>query len=97
MRELRSGGNQKSLSVVSNFFIGGIDRSTAVQASINMEVIIVYNLKFVGPLEFMLVAPMPEQLKTPQCISMKPPESHIKSCQPKNWAKLFPYSLYRAL
>ncbi len=26
---------------------------------------------------------------------MKPPESHIKSCQPKNWAKYFPYSLYR--
>ncbi len=26
--------------------------------------IIVYDLKFVGPLEFELVAPMPEQLKT---------------------------------
>ena len=26
--------------------------------------IVVYDLKFVGPLEFELVAPMPEQLKT---------------------------------
>ena len=25
---------------------------------------VVYDLKFVGPLEFKLVAPMPEQLKT---------------------------------
>ncbi len=27
---------------------------------------------------------------------MKSPECHIKICQPKNWAKFFPYSLYRA-
>ena len=26
---------------------------------------------------------------------MKPPENHIKSCQLKNWANFFPYSLYR--
>ena len=33
--------------------------------------IVVYDLKFVGPLEFELVAPMPEQLKTkPPCISL---------------------------
>ncbi len=27
---------------------------------------------------------------------MKSPESHIKICQPKNWAKFFPYSFYKA-
>ncbi len=30
----------------------------------NSEQSLVYDLKFVGPLEFELVAPMPEQLKT---------------------------------
>ncbi len=33
---------------------------------------IVYDLEFVGPLEFKLVAPMLEQLKPLQCISIKP-------------------------
>ncbi len=39
---------------------------------------IVYDLKFVGPLEFELVAPMPEQLKTTTMHFYVPPDTSGK-------------------
>ncbi len=45
---------------------------------------IIYDLKFVGPLEFELVAPMQEELKTTTMHFYKAITKHIKSCQPKN-------------
>ena len=54
---------------------------------------IVYDLKFVGPLEFELVAPMPEQLKTTtmppdtsgKCIVVVPVCSGMGATKLKFW------------
>ena len=57
--------------------------------------ILVYDLKFVGPLEFELVAPMPEQLKTTTMQIYETPRKPYQKLPAKNLAKIFPYSLYR--
>ncbi len=43
---------------------------------------LVYNLKFVGPLEFEMVAPMPEQLKTTAMEFLLIGNYFAKLCEP---------------
>ncbi len=69
MKILISMFRRKSLQIGYTFFYSEIYQNTALheefEAGITkgFSVKLVYDLKFVGPLQFKLVAPMPEQLK----------------------------------